>query len=266
MMQILNIASYKFIALSDLPAHQSIFLEKTNNLRLKGTILLSAEGINISLAGIPEDIALFVSFLQSTPLFADMTFRESYSDFQPFKQMRVKIKPEIITLRQADIHPEQELAPDISPAEFKKWLDEKRDITILDTRNDYEVKFGTFEKAQQLYLDEFGEFPDAINQVSRDKPIVMFCTGGVRCEKAAWVMLNAGYSNVYQLKGGILNYFAEVGAEHYQGECFVFDERVAVDATLNPSGTKQCIICQGPIVKQEQIASQTSCGQCASIQ
>lgn len=265
MMPILNIASYKFIALSDLPALQSIFLEKTNSLRLKGTILLSPEGINISLAGLKEEIALFIAFLKNNPLFADMTFRESYSEFQPFKHMRVKIKPEIITLRQTDIHPEQELAPDISPTEFKKWLDEKRDITILDTRNDYEVRFGTFENAQQLHLDEFGEFPAAIDQISRDKPIVMFCTGGVRCEKAAWVMLNAGYSNVYQLKGGILNYFAEVGSKHYEGDCFVFDERVAVDATLNPSGTKQCILCQGPITKQEQIASQTSCQQCASI-
>lgn len=265
MMPILNIASYKFIALSDLSRRCSVLLEKTQLLSLKGTILLSSEGINLSLAGIEKNITEFIVFLKKDPLFIDMTFRESYSDFQPFKHMRVKIKQEIITLRQSDIHPENQAAPEISPIEFKKWMDEKRDITILDTRNDYEVKFGTFEKAQQLNLDEFGEFPAAINQVSREKPVVMFCTGGIRCEKAALVMLNAGYSNVYQLKGGILNYFAEVGAEHYAGECFVFDERVAVDATLNPTGTKQCPVCQGPITQQEQMKLSASCMNCTSF-
>lgn len=264
-MQILNIASYKFIALTDLSERCSTFLEKATLLGLKGTILLSAEGININLAGLPEDIAEFIRFLHSDTLFSDMTFRESYSDFQPFKHMRVKIKQEIITLRQPDIHPENQTAPDISPEEFKKWLDEKRDMTILDTRNDYEVRFGTFENAQQLHLDDFGGFPAAIDQVSREKPVVMFCTGGIRCEKAALVMLNAGYSTVYQLQGGILNYFAKVGSDHYEGECFVFDERVAVDASLEPTGTKQCLLCQGPIVKQEEMAlSSTSCVTCES--
>ncbi len=265
-MPILNIASYKFVALSDLSRRCSILLEKTHSLSIKGTILLSAEGMNLSLAGIEKNIVEFILFLKNDPLFRDMTFRESYSDFQPFKHMRVKIKEEIITLRQPDIHPENQAAPDISPTEFKKWMDEKRDITILDTRNDYEIKFGTFENATQLNLDEFGEFPAAMHQVPHEKPVVMFCTGGIRCEKAAWVLLNAGYSNVYQLKGGILNYFAEVGAEHYQGECFVFDERIAVDANLISSGTKQCVICQGPIRKQEQIASQSACQACASLQ
>jgi len=260
-MSILNIAGYQFIALSDLSERRSALLEKTNSLQLKGTILLSSEGINLSLAGLPENIATFIHFLQSEKIFAEMTFRESYSDFQPFKHMRVKIKQEIITLRQPDISPENQTAPEISPKEFKKWLDEKRDITVLDTRNDYEVEFGTFKNAQNLYLEDFGEFPAAMDQVSREKPVVMFCTGGIRCEKAALVMLKAGYSNVYQLQGGILNYFAEVGAEHYEGECFVFDQRVAVDASLEPTGTQQCLICQGPMTRKSQ---PTSCLKCAN--
>jgi len=229
-MRVLNIAGYKFITLSNLPQRQSVLLEKTTALELKGTILLTPEGININLAGIPHQLAEFVDFLRKDSLFSDMTFRETNSHFQPFQRMCVKIKKEVITLRQPDIRPENQTAPDISPTEFKKWLDEKRDITILDTRNDYEVKLGTFENAQHLDLEDFSEFPAAINQISREKPIVMFCTGGIRCEKAALVMLKAGYSNVYQLKGGILNYFAEVGAEHYEGECFVFDERITINA------------------------------------
>jgi len=254
MMHILNIAGYKFITLSDLPERRSFFQEQAEAAHLKGTILLSPEGININLAGISENIAAFLQFLHNDPLLADMTFRKSYSDVPPFKHMRVRIRKEIITLRQPDIHPENQAAPDISPTELKKWLDEKREITLLDTRNAYETRFGTFKNAEHLNLEDFSEFPAAIDQVSREKPVVMFCTGGIRCEKAAWVLLNAGYSNVYQLKGGILNYFAKVGAAHYNGECFVFDERVAVDASLQPTGTMQCLTCQGPIV--------ASCTQC----
>lgn len=237
MMRILNIASYRFITLSCLPERRNSLLEKAKWLQLKGTILLSSEGINMNLAGVPENCVAFIAFLQSDPLFAEMTFRESYSENQPFKHMRVKIKREIITLRQPDIHPDTQAAPEITPIELKKWLDEKRDITLLDTRNEYEVDVGTFETAEQLHLNDFGEFPAAIEHISREKPIVMFCTGGIRCEKAALVMLKAGYSNVYQLKGGILNYFSEVGGAHYKGECFVFDERLAVDANLEPTRT-----------------------------
>jgi UPF0176 protein len=256
-MHILNIAGYKFIALSDLSGLRQSLQDEVNLSRLKGTILLSDEGINFSLAGLPDDVDTFMRNLKKEPLFADITFRKSYSDFIPFKHMRVKIRKEIITLRKPDIHPENCPAPDISPTELRRWLDEKRDITLLDTRNEYEVRFGTFENATQLGIDDFGEFPSVIDQIPRDKPVVMFCTGGIRCEKAALVMMDAGYSNIYQLKGGILNYFAEVGATHYNGECFVFDERIAVDASLKPTGTMQCLTCEGPVT--------TACAQCESL-
>ncbi len=252
-MQILNIAGYKFTNLTDLLERRNSLLDQSINLELKGTILLSSEGINISLSGIPQNIERFITILKNDAHFSDMTFRESYSSYQPFNRMQVKIKNEIITLREPNVNPAENVAPAISPTEFKQWLDEKRDITVLDTRNEYEMRFGTFENAENLELQDFGDFPAMMQRISAEKPIVMFCTGGIRCEKAALVMLNAGYKNVYQLQGGILNYFAEVGGDHYQGECFVFDQRVSVDTNLESKGTHQCLVCQGPV----KVAAQT---------
>lgn len=245
-MTILNIASYQFTPLSNLSEMRATWLDQCLTLSLKGTILLSSEGINLNLAGTEAHISQFKSFLKQQSLFAHMTFRESYSDSQPFQRMKVKIKKEIITMRRDEVRAELQRAPDISPQEFKKWLDENRDITILDTRNDYEVRFGTFRGATHLPINDFSEFPEACEKIARDKPIVMFCTGGIRCEKAGLHMLNAGYRDVYQLDGGILNYFAETGGAHYDGECFVFDQRVALTTDLQPSGTQQCVRCEGP--------------------
>ena len=231
-MKILNIAGYKFILLTELSTLRLALLSTSDALGLKGTILLSQEGINLTLAGPIGQVELFKSHLKEDERFADMSFRESFSSFLPFKRMKVKLKKEIITLRCAEIRPEAARASDISPREFKRWLDEQRDITILDTRNDYEVSVGTFRDAVNLEIKDFCEFPKAAEKISRDKPIVMFCTGGIRCEKAAIQLKNAGFNEVYQLDGGILNYFAEVGGDHYEGECFVFDERVSLDANL----------------------------------
>ena len=251
-MQILNIAGYKFILLDELSALRARFLAIGKEQQLRGTILLSTEGINLSLCATPDNIALFKQFLLSDARFRDITFRESVSTFQPFRRLKVKLKKEIITMRCTDIKPETEKAPCLSPEDFKKWLDEKRDVTLLDARNDYEVQFGTFEKAVNLRMHDFSEFPQAAEKLQRDKPIVMFCTGGIRCEKAALHLANAGFTDVYQLEGGILNYFAKVGNDHYQGECFVFDGRVSLDATLQMTGTLQCVKCQGPQFCGEQ--------------
>lgn len=259
-MQILNIAGYKFVALNDVAELRALWQSQCDALALKGTILVSPEGINLSLAGNVEHIELFKRYLQQDVRFADMTYRESYSDFQPFKHMKIKIKKEIITMRRPKVRPEETRAPSVSPQELKQWLDEGRDITLLDTRNDYEVQFGTFRHAINMHIQEFCEFPQAAEKITRDKPIVMFCTGGIRCEKAALHLLNEGFSHVYQLQGGILNYFAEVGESHYEGECFVFDQRVAVDANLKITGTKQCVLCQGPIK-----STNLSCSTCVSI-
>ena len=244
-MQILNIAGYKFINLDNLERLREALFE--NCLALKGTILLSPEGINLTLAGEIQAIFAFTAYLKANPLFTDMTFRESYSDTVPFKRLKIKIKKEIITFRTPDIHPEKARGPSISPETLKQWLDEKRDITILDTRNDYEIRFGTFKEAVNLQINDFCEFSAAAKTLPQEKPIVMFCTGGVRCEKASLQLLKNGFPKVYQLEGGILNYFDKTDGAHYQGDCFVFDERISLNKDLLTTGTKQCCVCHGPV-------------------
>jgi UPF0176 protein len=252
-MQILNIAGYKFTELSALPLLQEDLQSACQANDLKGTILLSNEGININLAGGLKGVADFTARLTSRDAFADMRFHRTYSTAQPFKRLKVKLKKEIITFRQGEAAtPLERRAPDIAPAELKRWLDEQRDITLLDTRNDYEFRFGAFAGAVNLQIDQFGELPQAIRELDKTKPLVMYCTGGIRCEKAAVYMENLGFNEVYQLDRGILGYFADVGGAHYDGECFVFDERVALAPDLLPHGTKQCPQCQGPVSLDEQ--------------
>jgi predicted sulfurtransferase len=259
-MQTLNIAGYKFIELLDLDALRENLQALCATSALKGTILLSPEGINISVAGSKLAITDFKAALAGDERFADMRFHHTYSRQQPFQMLKVKLKNEIITMRCGDVAPLQNnRAPDISPAELKKWLDEKRDITLLDTRNDYEYRFGTFVGAINLHLHHFGELPAAVQNLDKQKPLVMFCTGGIRCEKAALYLQSQGFAEVYQLDGGILGYFAQIGGAHYSGECFVFDERVALDAYLKYNGTSQCQICNGPVSVNE-----SGCQSCAA--
>lgn len=246
-MNIQHIASYKFTPLNDLPALRHQLLDTCLSLNLKGTILLSHEGINLALAGERDFLDSFKKSIKLDNRFNDLTYRESYADQLPFKHMRVKIKKEIITMRQDNVQPEKQSAPRVLPAELKQWLDEKREITLVDTRNDYEVRFGTFAGALNLKLEDFSEFPNMAQQISAEKPIVMFCTGGIRCEKAALHLINLGFKDVFQLEGGILNYFKETQGDYFTGECFVFDQRVAVGVDLKPTGTMQCLKCQGPI-------------------
>lgn len=231
-MRILNIASYKFITLTALPVLRETFIELCAVLSLKGTILLSEEGINLALSGSEQQITTFKDFLKKDPRFSDMTFRESFSETISFKRMKVKIKKEIITMKRDEVQPVSGRAPHVTPQELKQWLDENRDIVLLDTRNDYEMEYGTFKNALNLKLEDFSEFPEKTQSLSKEKPIVMFCTGGIRCEKAAIHLLQQGFEQVYQLDGGILNYFNEVGGDHYHGDCFVFDDRIAVTPEL----------------------------------
>lgn len=230
---ILNIAGYKFVPLADLPQLREHFRDFGNNQLIKGTILLSKEGINLSLAGAETVIRNFQDFLKNDHRFADISFHESYSEVIPFKHFKIKLKKEIITFKQPDANPISQRAPALSPQDFKKWLDEGRDITVLDTRNDYEISFGTFHNAVNLHLKDFSDIAHATDQLPKDKTIVMFCTGGIRCEKAAIHFLNHGYKDVYQLDGGILGYFKNVGGAHYDGDCFVFDDRIAIDSSLS---------------------------------
>ncbi|WP_423062949.1 rhodanese-related sulfurtransferase [Candidiatus Paracoxiella cheracis] len=256
-MNIINIAAYKFVTLTenDLPKLRIALREEAMQCNLKGTILLSLEGINLILAGLHDDIEAYKAYLESFESFQGLVYKESVSDYKPFTRMLVRVKKEIISMGREEIKPEHETAPRISPEEFKRWYEEKRDMVVLDTRNDYEVALGTFDEAIDLNLETFRGFPDAVDLLPawmKEKPIVTFCTGGVRCEKGAELMRKKGFKNVYQLDGGILSYFEKCGGEHYHGECFVFDHRVAVDTKLNETATTQCYACRSPLTVEEQ--------------
>lgn len=236
-MRILNISGYKFIALNELPQLQQNLLAFGRQLGIKGTVLLAPEGINIMLAATEDVIASFLAFLKQDPRFTDLTFKESFSEQVPFIKLKVKIKQEIITLKDPSANPLEFKGQYVSPEQFKRWLDEGQDIAVLDTRNHYEIAMGTFTNAIDLEIDHFRQFPEAIQSLDdslKEKPVVMFCTGGVRCEKAAMVLEHQGFKKVYQLHGGILEYFAECGGAYYQGDCFVFDDRVALTPELRP--------------------------------
>ena len=252
---IINISCYKFVALDNLEDRKSAIRRRACELNLKGTVLLSHEGINLFVAGPPEAIHLFVDFLRSDLAFADLQPKESANEYQPFNRMLVKIKKEIIAFGIDGVVPAQKTSPKLSAKELKRWLDEGRKVHLLDTRNDYEYDLGTFDNAIKMGLDHFREFPDGVARLSeelKNEPVVMFCTGGIRCEKAGPYMEMAGFSQVYQLDGGILKYFEEVGGDHYHGECFVFDQRVAVDPSLQETPTTQCYICQAVVTAEEQ--------------
>jgi UPF0176 protein len=237
---VLNISSYKFVPLPDAADLRAVLLARALALGLKGTILLATEGINLFLAGPADDVRAFISQLQTDDRFADIAPKESWSDVQPFKKMLVKVKGEIIRMNHPTIQPANGRAPSATPATVKRWLDqghddEGRPVVTLDTRNDFEVDAGTFTGAIDWRITKFTEFPDALKahlDDLKDKTVVSFCTGGIRCEKAAILMREEGLEHVYQLEGGILKYFEETDGSHYQGGCFVFDDRRAVGTDL----------------------------------
>lgn len=232
-----NLAAYKFAPLSGLPELRDHLRELTAASGLKGTILLSTEGINLFVAGTPDATAGLVSALRQVPGLEDLTPKESLSEEQPFGRMFVKIKREIIAFGVPGIDPARQPAPKISAATLKQWLDEGRPVTLLDTRNDYEIQHGTFRGAHAPGIGRFRDFPAAAarwNGTLGDAPIVTFCTGGIRCEKAAPFLQQMGFAHVHQLDGGILKYFETCGSAHFEGTCFVFDERVGLDGGLHP--------------------------------
>jgi len=236
-MRFINLAGYKFVPLERPPELKASLQEFCGELDLKGTILLSPEGINIFVSGSGPAVTRFKAFLHADPRLAGLRFKESVSSYQPFKRMLVKIKKEIITLRVAGLDPAAKRAPAVMPAELKRWLDEGREVVLLDIRNAFEVETGTFRDAVHLGLKSFGEFPraaDGLDVSLKGKTIVAFCTGGIRCEKAAPVLIQKGFRSVFQLEGGILQYFKDCGDAHFKGRCFVFDQRTALDGNLNP--------------------------------
>lgn len=255
MPDVVNISGYRFVPLTDLPSLRKHLLTQCKALGLKGTILISPEGINLFVAGGRPEIDALVAELRAIPGIADFNPKVSLSDDQPFNRMLVRIKKEIIAFGVPGIEPAKRTSPKLAPKELKRWLDEGRPVTLLDTRNTYEVKIGTFKNALTLGIDHFRNFPRAVGQLPvelKHQPIVMFCTGGIRCEKAGPYLENAGFQQVFQLDGGILKYFEECGAAHYAGECFVFDKRIGVDSRLAESDNTQCFNCLAPLSISDQ--------------
>jgi UPF0176 protein len=245
---VLNISAYKFVPLPDADALRDSLLARATALQLKGTILLAEEGINLFLAGSAPAVLDFVVQLQQDPRFADLAPKESWSATQPFKKMLVKVKREIIRMDHPTIRPADGRAPAVTAATLHRWLDAGMDdagrpVVLLDTRNGFEVDEGTFQGAIDWRLDKFSDFPQALlahRADLQDKTVVSFCTGGIRCEKAAIFMREHDLPNTYQLEGGILKYFEETGGAHYRGNCFVFDERRTVDTRLDPQPKPSC--------------------------
>ena len=254
--QHLNIAGYKFVVLDDRDTLRQPFKVKCDELGLKGTILLSHEGINIFVAGPEQSIVAFRAYLSKDERFADIDFKESYSEHQPFNRMNVRLKSEIISVGLPNFDRVEPNAGRILPTELHAKLVNGDDVVLLDTRNTYETRLGTFHNAIELDIDTFRAFPQAVSQLEdglKDKEIVMFCTGGVRCEKASVIMKDAGFTNIKQLEGGILGYFEHVGGDYWDGECFVFDKRVALLPDLTETGTTVCFACREPLTPKEQL-------------
>ncbi|HEV8540764.1 MAG TPA: pseudouridine synthase, partial [Verrucomicrobiae bacterium] len=255
MNSIRNIAAYKFASLSDLKSLRGRLLAFCKASGIKGTILLSTEGINLFVAGAREKIDFLLSEIRSIPGLESLAPKVSHSERQPFSRMLVRIKKEIIAFGVDGIDPARSTSPKLPAKTLKQWLDEGREVTLLDTRNDYEVKLGSFKNALPIGIDHFRHFPEAVRKLPpalKEQPVVLFCTGGIRCEKAGPFMQREGFQNIFQLEGGILKYFEECGSAHYQGECFVFDQRVGLDPSLRQTDSTQCFHCLTPLTSEEQ--------------
>jgi RluA family pseudouridine synthase len=252
---VVNIAAYRFAPLDELRALRTDLLAFCRSHQLRGTILLSHEGVNLYGAGDLAGVEALLARLRSIPGLAPLEAKYSHTAHQPFRRMLVRTKKEIIAFGVPGIDPARRTSPKLAPQQLKAWLDEGRPLTLLDTRNDYEVKLGTFKNALAAGVDHFRDFPAAVARLPaelKDQTIVMFCTGGIRCEKAGPYMESQGFRNVLQLDGGILKYFAECGGAHYRGECFVFDQRVGVDPALQETDAAQCFKCLSPLTAAEQ--------------
>lgn len=239
---VVNIAAYHFAVIDDPPELARRLREQAESLQLRGTALVAPEGINLFLAGGAQAIETLLDGLRAEPRFHGLAAKYSHSRAQPFARLKVKLKREIIAFRREGGSPLHGRAPSVTPATLARWLDQGHDdagkrVVLLDTRNREEVGYGSFDNALALPIDNFTELPEALaphREGLRDATVVSFCTGGIRCEKAALWLRADGMDNLLQLDGGILGYFEQVGARHYDGACFVFDERVALDPQLRP--------------------------------
>lgn len=267
--KITNIAGYKFVPIDDVEkvfAHAQSICSQTH---IKGNIFISPEGINLGLASTNSDIDYFLEQIDSLCGLNNLLLNTTYSDFIPFKRLLIKIRDELVPTKPLpEDHPSaepnkpklKEVDPNGTKAQYiqadvlKQWLEQGKEITLLDMRNTFEVDLGTFENAMHLNMRNFRDIiqlEKKFNQLPKDKPLVTFCTGGIRCEKGANILAQNGFDQVFQLEGGIIKYIEKYKGKHWQGECFVFDERVCLDTNLKPSSTKICRHCQIVITDSE---------------
>jgi len=249
-------AFYRFLDIQDPAAFRDELQALCDEQGLLGTILVASEGFNGTIAGADESIkTVFAWIEQKLALDSAIGPHWTESSAAPFRRMRVRLKDEIVTLGRPDILPHEKTGEHVSPEKWNQLIEDPN-VLVIDTRNHYEVEVGTFPRAIDPGTDSFRQFPDFARQLaetSRDRPLAMFCTGGIRCEKATALMLELGFNEVYHLQGGVLNYLTETPADEnrWEGECFVFDTRVAVDRDLAEGGYIQCHACRRPLTTED---------------
>ena len=260
---------YKFVTISNIEAVRARILTWCQQ-EIKGTIILAEEGINGTIAGSSDAIANILTAIRSLPGLTDLEHKESTSEKLPFARLKVKIKPEIVTLGLPAVNPTQQVGTYVEPQDWNQIISDP-EVVVIDTRNDYEVEIGTFQKAKNPSTESFREFPEYVAQnldPQQHSKVAMFCTGGIRCEKASSYLLSQGFEEVYHLKGGILKYLENVSPQEslWEGECFVFDERVAVKEGLELGSHELCYACGHPISEADKDSAQyepnISCPHC----
>jgi UPF0176 protein len=257
----INIAGYCFTPIDDIEATLNQLKSLCANLDIKGSIYLASEGINISLSGNILEIQTFRSKLNQDARFAHMRFHELYSQQRPYNKMTVKTKTELVPIEDNALKVGDFDHQYLPPLELKEWLDSGKDFILLDMRNDFEFELGTFDKAQQLNLRRFRKLQtkaDELKKLAKDKPIVTFCTGGIRCEKAAPYLEKFGFDQVFQLEGGILEYLRQTKGSHWHGHCFMFDNRISISRKLAPKHFNLCTDCQLTL-KDDEVEFCTLC-------
>ena len=270
----LTAALYKFVSLPNYAALRANIHAACEAHAIKGTILLASEGINGTIAGLPDDVHNVLHFLRSDPqfngAFADLEHKESYAETHPFYRMKVKLKKEIVTLGVQGVSPTKKVGKYVKPEDWNALISDPN-VILIDTRNDYEVDIGTFKGAIDPRTTTFREFPAYVAKnldKTKHKKVAMFCTGGIRCEKASSYMMDQGFDEVYHLQGGILKYLENIAEKDslWQGECFVFDQRVAVKHGLQVGDYDQCYACRHPLsteeMQSEQYTPGISCPHC----
>jgi UPF0176 protein len=270
MSKFLTAALYKFVSLPDFKNLQQPILDACLKHNIKGTILLAQEGINGTIAGNPDDIHAVLAYLRQDARLSDLEHKESYADEHPFYRMKVKLKKEIVTMGVPEVDPNHVVGTYVRPEDWNNIISDP-DVIVLDTRNDYETHIGTFKGAIDPKTTTFREFPKYVEKnldKTKHKKVAMFCTGGIRCEKASSYMKQQGFEEVYHLQGGILKYLETVPKEQslWEGECFVFDQRVGVKHGLEVGEYDQCYACRMPLspeeLKSEKYTPGISCPYC----